>query len=327
MTMSVTRHQAPADGRNRREGAARAASSLGARRRAARKQQLAAWLFIAPVTIYLVLFYAYPLYRNLDLSFRDYTLRSFISGSAEFVGFANYTKAFTDKVFLDAVNVTVVFALVATALEMLIGFLLAYLTIGESVLLQIARTVLIMPMVVAPVAVGTLWRMILSARAGLLNYGLSLVGIAGPDWLGNPNLSLVSLVIIDVWEWSPFVMVIYVAALSSLPIEPFRAAAVDGASRWQIFRHITLPLLLPVTLLTLMFRLIDTLLTLDIVYTTTYGGPGFKTHTLTFWIYQQGLRYFNISYAAATSWILLIACLSIAVVFLILRNRLNRRGA
>ena len=101
---------------------------------------------------------------------------------------------------------------------------------------------------------------------------LSQIGIVGPDWLGNPGVSLLSLIIIDVWEWSPFVMVIYVAALSALPTEPFRAASVDGASRWQIFRHITLPLLLPVTLLVLMFRLIDTLLTLDIVYTTTYGG-------------------------------------------------------
>ncbi len=283
-------------------------------------------LFLVPALLVLIIVQGYPLVYSAYFSTVDWSLAKSTEPGA-FIGFANYTKAFTDKVFLDAVNVTVVFALAATALEMLIGFLLAYLTIGESVLLQIARTILIMPMVIAPVAVGTLWRMILSARAGLLNYGLSLVGIAGPDWLGNPNLSLVSLVIIDVWEWSPFVMVIYVAALSSLPIEPFRAAAVDGASRWQIFRHITLPLLLPVTLLTLMFRLIDTLLTLDIVYTTTYGGPGFKTHTLTFWIYQQGLRYFNISYAAATSWILLIACLSIAVVFLILRSRLNRRGA
>jgi ABC-type sugar transport system permease subunit len=181
-------------------------------------------------------------------------------------------------------------------------------------------------MVIAPVAVGTLWRMILSARAGLLNYGLSVIGVQGPDWLGDPKIALISLIIVDVWEWSPFVMVIYVAALSSLPSDPFRAASVDGATRWQTFRHITLPLLLPVTLLTLMFRLIDTLLTLDIVYTTTNGGPGFKTHTLSFWIYQQGLRYFNISYAAATSWILLIACLSLAVVFLVWRGRLNRRG-
>jgi ABC-type sugar transport system permease subunit len=169
-----------------------------------------------------------------------------------------------------------------------------------------------------------MWRMMLSGRAGLINAALAAVGISGPDWLGDPNTALLSLIIIDIWQWSPFVMIIYVAAITSLPVDPFRAARVDGASRWMIFRHITLPMLIPITLLVLMFRLIDTMLTLDIVYTTTFGGPGFRTHTLTFWIYQQGLRYFNISYAAASSWILLIACVLIAVGFLALRRRLTR---
>ncbi len=279
-------------------------------------------LFLIPALLVLIIVQGYPLVYSAYFSTVDWSLAK-SSTPGGFVGLANYTKAFTDTVFLDSVSTTITFSLAATFFEMLIGFFLAYMTVGENLLLQITRTILIMPMVVAPVAVGTLWRMMLSARAGLVNYGLSTIGIVGPDWLGNPSMALVSLIIIDVWEWSPFVMIIYVAALSSLPTEPFRAAAVDGASRWQIFRHITLPLLLPVTILVLMFRLIDTLLTLDIVYTTTYGGPGFKTHTLTFWIYQQGLRYFNISYAAATSWILLIACMSIAIGFLVWRGRLN----
>ena len=118
--------------------------------------------------------------------------------------------------------------------------------------------------------------MLYSARAGLINHLLGQwdrrAGLAR-----RPSVALTSLVIVDVWEWSPFVVVIYAAALTSLPQEPFRAATVDGASRWQIFRHITLPLLMPVTLLVLMFRLIDTLLTLDIVVTTTFGSPGFRT--------------------------------------------------
>ncbi len=282
-------------------------------------------LFLVPALLVLLLAQGFPLAYSGYVSTVDWSLAK-SSEPGPFIGLGNYTKAFSDNVFKDSVGTTVLFALSATAIELLLGFLLAYLTVGESFVLQVARTILIMPMVVAPVAVGTLWRMILSARAGLLNYLLAQIGIVGPDWLGNPGVSLISLIIIDVWESSPFVMVIFVAALSSLPTEPFRAAAVDGASRWQIFRHITLPLLLPVTLLVLMFRLIDTLLTLDIVYTTTYGGPGFKTHTLTFWIYQQGLRYFNISYAAATSWLLLIVCVGIASLFLVWRGRLQARS-
>jgi ABC-type sugar transport system permease subunit len=270
----------------------------------------------------LVITQGYPLAYSAYFSLRDWTLaRSPHPGP--FIGLDNYSRAFDDSVFNGAVNTTIMFALSATFFELIVGFALAYLTVGESLWLQISRTILIMPMVVAPVAVGTMWRMMYSARAGLINHLLSQVGLHGPDWLGDPSVALTSLIVVDVWEWSPFVMVIYAAALTSLPNEPFRAARVDGASHWQIFRHITIPLLMPITLLVLMFRLIDTLLTLDIVVTTTFGGPGFKTYTLSFWIYQQGLRYFNISYAAATSWIMLIGCLAVAIVLLLVRRRVT----
>jgi multiple sugar transport system permease protein len=279
-------------------------------------------LFLLPAVLILVVTQGYPLAYSAYFSLRDWTLaRSPTPGP--FIGLDNYTRAFDDSVFMGSVDTTVTFALAATCFELIVGFSLAYLTVGEGFWLQVSRTILIMPMVIAPVAVGTMWRMMYSARAGLINHLLSQIGINGPDWLGNPSVALKSLVIVDVWEWSPFVMVIYAAALTSLPQEPFRAATVDGASRWQIFRHITIPLLMPVTLLVLMFRLIDTLLTLDIVVTTTFGGPGFKTHTLSFWIYQQGLRYFNISYSAATSWIMLLGCLLLALVLLIVRQRVT----
>ena len=278
---------------------------------------------MVPAVSVLIVTQVYPLLYSAYFSLFDWTLARSPQPGA-FIWFQNYSRAFNDHVFMQAVATTTVFAVSATVFELLIGFLLAYLTVGERLLLQVSRTILLMPMVIAPVAVGTMWRMMFSARAGLLNHLLELVGINGPDWLGNPSVALVALIIVDVWQWSPFVMIIYAAAITSLPAEPFRAAAVDGASRWQIFRHITLPLLLPVTLLILMFRFIDALLTLDIVVTTTFGGPGFRTHTVSFWIYQQGLRYFNISYAAATSWIFLITCLLIAVVLLILRRRLTR---
>ena len=281
------------------------------------------FLFMAPAVSVLIVTQVYPLLYSAYFSLFDWTLARSPQPGA-FIWFQNYSRAFNDHVFMQAVVTTGIFAVSATVFELLIGFLLAYLTVGERFLVQVSRTILLMPMVIAPVAVGTMWRMMFSARAGLLNHLLELVGINGPDWLGNPSVALVALIIVDVWQWSPFVMIIYAAAITSLPAEPFRAAAVDGASRWQIFRHITLPLLLPVTLLILMFRFIDALLTLDIVVTTTFGGPGFRTHTISFWIYQQGLRYFNISYAAATSWIFLITCLLIAVVLLIIRRRLTR---
>ena len=165
--------------------------------------------------------------------------------------------------------------------------------------------------------------MILSARVGPLNQALAGIGIDGPNWLGDPTWAAFSLIMIDAWEWTPFVAITLTAALTSLPSDLIRAASVDGAGRWKTFRHIVLPMLMPVIVLVAMFRLIEAFLTLDIVFTTTAGGPGYATHTLSFWIYQQGLKYFNISYAAASSWVMLLLCVAIALGFLAWRRRIT----
>jgi ABC-type sugar transport system permease subunit len=279
--------------------------------------------FMVPAIVIIVVAQFYPLAYSFYISLVDWTLtRSMEPGG--FVGLANYAKMGTDGVLQQTVGRTIGFAIASTAATVVIGFVLAYLTVGEGRGLRIVRTLLILPMVIAPVAVGTIWRMMLSARVGPINDVLRSVGIPAPDWLGDPSLAMVSIVIIDVWEWTPFVFVIFAAAISSLPSEVLKAAEVDGATPWQILYRIVLPMLAPVGLLVVMFRLLDALLTLDIVFTTTFGGPGFATHTLSFWIYQQGLRYFNISYAAAISWASLIGCLVLVVALLIWRARISR---
>ena len=280
-------------------------------------------LFLLPALVVLVAAQLYPLGWSAWVSTVDWSLARSPQPRG-YVGLANYAHAFDDPVMLGALKMTVLFALGSTALQIGVGFGLALLTVGEARVLRVVRTLLILPMVIAPIAVGTMWRMLLSARVGTINRMLADLGITGPDWLGDPTLAVVSLVFVDAWEWIPFVTVIYVAALSSLPTEPLLAAEVDGATRWQVFRHVVWPMLLPMTLLVTMFRLIDALLTLDVVFTTTYGGPGFATHTLSFWIYQQGLRYFNVGYAAAASWLLLIACMVVAAAFLAWRGYVAR---
>jgi ABC-type sugar transport system permease subunit len=279
--------------------------------------------FIVPAVAIVVVAQFYPLLYSLYISLVDWTL-SRSTEPGDFVGLANYTKMASDGVLLQAVGRTIWFGLLSTAAQIVLGFILAYLTMGETLALRVARTILILPMVIAPVAVGTIWRMMLSARVGPVNQVLRNLGLPTPDWLGDPTLAMVSIVIIDVWEWTPFVFVIFAAALSSLPSEVLKAAEVDGATPWQILRMVILPMLAPVGLLVVMFRLLDALLTLDIVFTTTFGGPGFATHTLSFWIYQQGLRYFNISYAAAISWASLIGCMLLVVGLLIWRARISR---
>jgi multiple sugar transport system permease protein len=277
-------------------------------------------LFLLPAVVVIAVAQAWPLATSLVISFYDWSLaRSPQPGP--FIGLGNYAKAFTDGVFLGSVTFTVGFAIASTLLQMSLGLCLALLTVGEGLRLKATRTLLMLPMVVAPVAVGTMWRMILSARVGPVNKGLESIGIAGPNWLGDPGWAMVSLVLIDAWQWTPFVAIIYTAALVSLPSDVVKAASVDGAGGFQIFRMIVWPMLLPVTILVAMFRFIDALLTLDVIFTTTFGGPGFATHTLSFWIYQQGLRYFNISYAAAMSWLMLLGCVTIAAGFLAWRRR------
>lgn len=279
--------------------------------------------FLAPALFIVAFAQFYPLAYSAVISFFDWRLsRSPVIGP--FVGWANYGRALGDPVFVGSLAYTVLFALISTALQLAFGLALALLTVGESFALRLGRTLLMLPMVIAPVAVGTIWRMILSGRVGPLNRGLAALGIDGPNWLGDPGLARASLILIDAWEWTPFTVIILTAALTSLPSDVLKAASVDGAGRWTVLRHIVLPMILPVIVLVAMFRVIDGLLTLDLVFTTTAGGPGYATNTLSFWIYQQGLRYFNISYAAAASWMLLAGCMAVAALFLVWRRRVTR---
>jgi ABC-type sugar transport system permease subunit len=279
--------------------------------------------FMVPAVAITILAQFYPLFYSLWISFVDWTLTRSIE-PGPFVGLANYSKMGSDSVLVQTIGRTILFGVSSTAASVVLGFILAYFTVGERPAVRVARTILILPMVIAPVAVGTIWRMMLSARVGPINEVLRGIGLPAPDWLGDPRLAVLSIIIIDVWEWTPFVFVIFAAAISSLPSEVLRAAEVDGATPLQILWRIVLPMLAPVGLLVVMFRLLDALLTLDIVFTTTFGGPGFATHTLSFWIYQQGLRYFNISYAAAISWATMLGCLILVVGLLVWRARISR---
>ncbi|MDF3038355.1 MAG: transporter permease, partial [Thermomicrobiales bacterium] len=156
------------------------------------------------------------------------------------------------------------------------------------------------------------------------NYLLSLIGLGPVLWFVDPTWAFAGVMLVDIWMWTPFVMIVLTAALASLPGEPFRAAAVDGASRWQIFRFITLPMLMPVLLVTALLRFMDAIKVFDTIYVLTSGGPGYATEMLSSYIYKQGLRYFNIGSAAAASWMFLLVIVTIAIVMIHLRGRIAR---
>jgi len=281
-------------------------------------------LFLAPAFLVVLISQAYPLLYSFSMSFQDWALSRSLK-SQGFIGFQNYIKAFKDPIFLNAFKISGIFCIVATSFEIVLGFTVAYFTVGDNFLLRFSRTILILPMVIAPVANGTIWRMILNSQSGLLNQLLGYLGIQGPNWLGLPGLALVSVIAIEIWQWTPFAMVVFLAGFSMIPNELYDAARVDGAGRMKVLRYIIIPYLFPIVFIVLLFRLVDTLLVIDAIYTTTFGGPGFSTNVVTLFIYWQALRYFNISYASATSWILSILTIFISITVLRSQSVVQKR--
>ena len=275
------------------------------------------WLliFVIPAFLIVVAVQFYPLAYSAVLSVQEWSLTK--SPEPEgFVGIDNFVRELNDETFRRSVRNSVLITGGALILEMFLGVCLAYLTMGSSWRMRAVRTLLILPMVIAPVAAGTLWRILLNSRAGLVNHLLSIIGIKGPEWLSSPDWAIVSVILLDTWQWTPFVLLVAGAAIASIPGDLLEVAAIDGASRWKTFLYIELPLLTPLLLLTLVFRMLESLLSLDSIYSLTFGGPGYSTYTLTFYIYTQGLRNFNFGAAAASSWIFMaFASISIALVF------------
>lgn len=275
------------------------------------------WLvaFVLPALIVVILIQGYPLLFSGYLATQDWTLTD--SPTSEgFVGLENFAKVLQNDVFRRAARNSALITGIGVLIQMVLGISLAYLASGDSWTMRIVRTILILPLVIAPVAAGTLWRMMLNSQMGLTNYLLKFLGVAGPDWLGNASWALVAVIIVEVWMATPFVFLVISAGLTSIPPELHEAAALDGASRWHKIFSIDMPLLMPLLLLTFMFRMLESLLSLDAIYTLTLGGPGYATFTLTYYIYTLGLRSFNLGLAAAASWIFMaFAASALALVF------------
>ena len=288
------------------------------------RENVKLFLFIIPALFIILLSQAFPLSYSFVMSLLDWELAKSIKPRG-FIGFANYVRAFKDPIFLNAFRISLIFCVIATTLEIIFGFILAYFTIGEKLVMRIVRTILILPMVIAPVVTGTIWRMILNTNSGLLNLLLGYIGVQGSNWLGEPSLALMSVIFIEIWQWTPFVFIVFSAGFSVIPVEVYEAAKVDGAGRFTILKSIIIPYLIPVIFIALLFRIVDTLLVLDSVFTTTFGGPGFSTNVITLFVYWQSLRYFNISYASAASWILSLLTICIALFLIKSQNTIKNR--
>lgn len=279
---------------------------------AASKRQLLPLLLVLPAVAVLLALSVYPLIYSITVSLQTQTP----AGATWSLG--NFTRLFSDSFFLTALVHTLVITAIALTFELVIGLGLALLLNQQIRARGLFRAGLLIPMMLPTVVVGVIWRLMLNPNFGAVNGTLKRFGINTDSltWTASPRLALVSVIAVDIWQWTPFVFLVLLAGLQAIPQEPYEAAMVDGSSRWQTFRHITLPLLKPAILIALLLRTMDLLRVFDQIFILTEGGPGFATETIALYIYRAAFRFFDFGYAAAMSFVLLIVTNIISTIYI-----------
>jgi multiple sugar transport system permease protein len=258
------------------------AGTLPAWRRAARP-----YLLVLPA-IALTIGILYPFVLGAIYAFQNY--RANRPDSTRWVGLENFQDIFSDPEFFQTVFLTAQFAVAATVVETLLGVGVALLLARSSMVSRLLERLLIVPLMIAPVIAAIIWRLMMLPTVGVLNYLLSPFGIR-PEWTGSPRWALFSIILVDVWTYTPFVALLVLAGLRSLPRAPFEAAAVEGASFWYTFRNLTLPMLWPYILVAVIFRFMDSLKIFDIIQVLTQGGPGDATMALQVRAFEEAITF------------------------------------
>jgi len=275
---------------------------------------------LAPAVILFVLLTILPLFNLLALSFNQI---EWVNREAiwEWVGFRNYARLPNDTLFNAGILNTILFAVVAVAFQMVLGFWLALMTTRVTRLRIFYRTVFILPILVPGIVIGAIWKLMYSYDFGVINRVILWLGGNPVDWLGNPDLALMSVIIVDVWHWTPFCFLLMLASLESLPQDIFEAAEIDGARRWQVLRYIILPLMMPAIIVTFVFRMILAFKVFDEIYLLTGGGPGTATEVISFTIYRRFFTEDQSGYGSAMS----LATIAVIAVLIILGTRFATR--
>jgi len=275
------------------------------------------YLLLAPTVAVLLAMSAYPLVYLVRVS-----LQAGAGANARWT-LAHFARLAADPFFFDALWHTLLYAASALTLEFLLGLGLAVLLHGELRARGLFRAALLVPMMLPPVVVGVVWRLMLNPNFGAVNGTLKSFGLDTDalTWTASPRLALASVVAVDVWQWTPFMFLVLLAGLQAIPQEPYEAALVDGASRWQTFRDVTLPLLKPAILIALLLRTMDLLRVFDQIFILTEGGPGFATETVSLYIYRAAFRFGDFGYAAAMSFVLLLLTNVVSLLYIRLLQR------
>lgn len=273
-------------------------------------------IFLLPGLLVLVAIIIFPLAFTIRVSFSSWDV---IYPALDWIGGENYTRMIADGRFWDSLRRLGAIAVGTVVIEYVFGFALALLVWREVVYKRFFRVLFLIPMMTTPVIMSVIWRTIYHESLGPLNHLLGIVGIDPIPWLSTAFMSVVSVMIVEVWQWTPFMFLLLLAGLLSLPKEPFQAAAVDGAGPIRTFFMVTFPLMAPISIGAIIIRLIEASKIMETVYVLTSGGPGTATETSSYYIYIRGLRDFQIGYAASLSvtyLVLMIVALTILAKFL-----------
>jgi len=270
------------------------------------------YTFVAPALLLLLALNVFPLVYGVVLSFGD---ASIAGGSWDWVGGANYSETFDDPRYATALRTTGLFVVIAVGLELLLGFLLALALVQRGRGNATMTTLLLVPMMLSPAVMGLYWNLILNGDFGILNQGLAALGLPQPQWLTADRLKMVSILLVDVWMWTPFMMLISLAGLKSIPPTLYEAAAIDRAGRWTVFRRITLPLCAPLLVLAVLFRATDALKQFDLVMAMTGPTDG-TTQTVSALLYEVVFRSRKVGLGSAYACVVLVVVIALAVVVL-----------
>jgi multiple sugar transport system permease protein len=281
-------------------------------------------LFVVPAGLFLVLFFGYPVVKNVTMSLQEYTTRTFFTGEAPWVGLANYATVVSSQLFVPALVNTALFTIGSIAGQFVIGLALAEFFRRKFPLSGFLRSMLLLPWLLPLIVSSATWRMILDRDSGILNETLSGLGIISSPipWLTSPSVALLAVVLVNIWIGIPFNVTILYGGLQDIPEELYEASALDGATGWKAFWHITLPNLRPVVSVVLVLGVVYTIKVLDIILALTNGGPANATQTLAVRAYQESFVNFEFGVGAAFSNILIVISLLFAIVYL----RANRRA-
>ncbi len=305
------------------QGLATGAATVGARRRVGLRSQANGWFFIAPAVIVLLLLTIFPLIFSLGLSFSNVSQDNGLTFGAATL--ANWRQLLGDSSFWSSLSFTVLFVVVAVTVEFFIGFGLALLLWRHIPGAAFFRVLFSIPMMLAPVAIGFMWRMLYDETNGPIDAILHALGFGGVPWLSQSGVAIVATIIMDVWEWTPFMFLLLLAGLQALSEEALEAAQLDGAAGFRVVRSIVFPMLAPISVMAIFLRMIDSFTIFGQIFLLTGGGPGTATTSTTLFAFFQGFQDFQVSYGSTIALALLVLVSIIALVYLAVTRRLLRR--